>query len=71
MGLTKFRMRSLRLGTNCYLEVMQILLIFLVSLLGFIYYFTGDTDGTLIIVTMVTISVVIRFFTRIQSKSCS
>ena len=39
----------------------------LLSILGSIYYFTGDTDGTIIILIMVTVSVLIRFFQEYRS----
>ncbi len=40
----------------------------LITLLGVIYYFLGDTDGTIIIASMVTISVGIRFFQEYRSN---
>ena len=46
-----------------YLNPFNILL----SLLCLIYYFTGDTDGTLIIVTMVVVSTGIRFVQEYRS----
>jgi len=39
----------------------------LLSALCVIYYFTGDIDGTLIIMIMVTVSVLIRFFQEYRS----
>jgi len=43
----------------------------LVSILGIIYYFLGDTDGTIIIAIMVALSVGIRFFQEFRSHIAS
>ncbi len=40
----------------------------LITILGVVYYFTGDTDGTIIITTMVVISVAIRFIQEFRSQ---
>jgi P-type Mg2+ transporter len=40
----------------------------LLSLLGFVYFFLGDMDGTLIITVMVSVSVSIRFMQELRSN---